>query len=130
MSAIEDLQALISEYQVTIDTCNKQIDRLEKAYTALGDIKSDFQNARKSTNAVFSAKGLQWRGKKHTDFCNAGASLDDSMADYYNRIDIAQDSVNRKIGELKAKRFELIPIIGDLAKKIEQLKAEAANMMN
>ena len=126
---IWNAQERIRKYRQIVEDCDKQIARLEPVYQALGEIKSDFRSARKSTKEIVERKGI-WRGEKHTSFRNAGERLDDVCGWYYHRLDAAHDAVNSKIGELKAKKQELIPIIGDLLAKITQWTTAIKNMGN
>ena len=116
-------------YQRIIDDCNKKIARLEPVYNKLSDIKSDFKKARRSTKDIFREKG-EWRGRKYNSFCREGDSLDGSMGDYYRQLDIAHDAINSKIGELRAKKRELIPLLGSLLAQIEVWNAEKKNALN
>lgn len=136
MATESDIQQLIKSadnkckmYQRTIEDCDKQIARLKPVYQKLSEIKADFRNARKSTEGIFEEKGT-WRGERYTSFCNAGAVLDDAYGEYYNRLDAAHDEVNRKMGELKAKKKRLIPLIGELAAQIELWSADIQNAGN
>lgn len=129
MATKSDIQGWIWTYQNTVENCNKQIDKLIPVYQALGDVKNEFRNARKSTEDIFEEKGM-WRGEKYTSFCRAGDTLDSTCREYYKRLDAAQDAVNKKIGELKAKKFELIPIINSLAAQIEDMKTDVENALN
>ena len=117
------------EYENIVDDCDKKIARLEPVYQKLGEIKDDFRSARKSTEEIFDEKGA-WRGEKYTSFCNAGRVLDGACSDYYNQLDAAQDAVNEKIGELKAKKLEFIPLIGKLVAQISQLWVDFQNAAN
>lgn len=126
---IWNAQAKYAAYKQTVETCDKQIARLEPVYKELCQIKSDFRGTRKSTEQVFRDKGI-WRGDKYTSFCNAGDELDAFCGEYYNRLDAAQDAVNEKIGELKAKKKELIPILGGLLAQIEQWRVDIENALN
>lgn len=116
-------------YQQTVDDCDKQLARLEPVYQELADIKSDFKKARANTRQVFSEKG-SWRGEKYTAFCTAGDMLDNSCGSYYAQLDAAHDALNRKIGDLKATKRELIPLIGTLWAQIEQWKIDIENAVN
>lgn len=123
------IQNKVNGYKQTVADCEKKIARLEPVYKELGEIKDSFRGARKSTEAIFEEKGT-WRGEKHTTFCNDGAALDDMYGNYYRQLDAAQDAVNTKIGELKEKKQELIPIIGSLLAQIEQLWIDFSNAVN
>ena len=126
---IWNIQEKIERYLQTIDDCNKKIARLKPVYRKLGDIKSCFRSARKSTAEIFEEKGT-WRGEKHTSFCNDGIVLDNSYGEYYNRLDAAQDAVNSKIGELESKIHELDPLVGKLKAQITQLWIDFQNAVN
>lgn len=119
----------LTKYNNTVNSCDKQIARLEPVYKELGTIKSDIHSTRKNTEAVIDEK-RKWSGDRHTSFCKDGDLLDASFSDYYNQLDAAQDAINKKIGELKAKKKELVPIIGSLLKKIEQWKVDIQNAVN
>lgn len=126
---IRNAQAEYNRYSRIVDDCNKKIDRLKPVYKALGDIKKNFNNERRSTvNAI--QEQSSWRGEKNTDFQEHGSELDDICSSYYNRLDMAQDTVNRKIGELEAKKLELIPIMGRIWGQIERWWVEIQNITN
>lgn len=118
-----------TRYLKVVDDCDKQIARLEPVYRKLGEIKSDFRSTRKSTESIFDEK-RQWCGEKHNSFCKDGDYLDSSCGDYYKQLDAAQDAINVKIGELKAKKRELIPLIGSLWGQIERWKVDIQNIGN
>lgn len=126
---IESARKKVDRYQQTIDSCNKQIARLEPVYRKLGDIKADFHSARKSTEEVFDRKD-SWRGDKHTSFRQAGDALDGTCGEYYQRLDAAQDAVNKKIGELRAKKRELVPLVGDLLAQVAEWRVDIENALN
>lgn len=126
---IRNAQAEYNRYSRIVEDCNKKIDRLKPVYKALGDIKKNFNNERRSTvNAI--QEQSSWRGEKNTDFQEHGSELDDICGSYYNRLDMAQDTVNRKIGELEAKKLELIPIMGRIWGQIERWWVEIQNITN
>ena len=116
-------------YQQTVDDCDKQLARLEPVYRMLADIKSDLKKARANTREIFSEKG-SWRGEKYTSFCVRGDMLDDSCGSYYAQLDAAHDAINKKIGDLKATKRELLPLIGKLWAKVEQWKIDIENAVN
>ncbi len=118
-----------SQYQQTVDDCDRQLARLEPVYEKLSDIKSDFHRARSDTREIFNEK-LSWRGETYTAFCAKGEMLDSGCASYFNRLDAAHDALNRKIGELKATKRELLPLIGQLWGQIERWKVEFENAVN
>ena len=117
------------QYQQTVDDCDKQLARLEPVYEKLSDIKSDFRKARSDTREIFNEKG-SWRGETYTTFCRNGEMLDSNFGSFYNQLDAAHDALNRKIGDLKATKRELIPLIGKLWGQIEQWKVDIENAVN
>lgn len=126
---IDEIQHKISLYQASADEYDNQIKRLQPVYDELGAIKDDFRRTRKEIEAVFDEK-MTWSGDKYMLFRSKGNTLDTACRDYYNTLDIAQDAVNEKIGELKAKKLEMIPIINDLAADYQSLKTEVQNALN
>ena len=122
-------QHKIDKYRSTVKDCNQKIDRLKPVYEALGEAKDEFRSARKSTERIFEEKGT-WRGEKNTAFRAAGEGLDSACGTYYNTLDAAQDAVNEKIGELRAKKDELTPLIGKLKAQISQLWVDFQNATN
>lgn len=126
---IDEIQYKISLYQAASEEYDKQIKRLQAVYDALGEIKDDFRITRKELEAVFDEK-LTWSGDKHMLFRSKGDTLDVACRDYYNRLDTAQDAVNEKIGELKAKKLEMLPAINILAEAYQSLKTEVQNALN
>ena len=125
-NTIEDL---LSNYQKTVADCNRQIARLEPIYQKLGEIKSDFRRVRKDTEKTIEKKGT-WRGKTHDYFCGLGSTMDITCGEYYKLLDTAQDAVNQQLGNLRAKRLELIPYINNLASQIEQGRVNVENALN
>ena len=128
-SLIKDAQERIKEFRQTIVDCDRKIARLESVYRELGNLKSDFRNARKNTEEIFEMKTV-WQGERHTAFQRAGSALDDSYGSYYARLDDAQDAVNRRIGELRAQKLKLLPRIDGLLLQINQWTIEIANILN
>jgi len=126
---IWDAQKKYDTYQQIVVDCDNKIARLEPVYKALADIKSDFRSARKSTREIIEEKGT-WQGEKHTSFCNAGDALDDICGEYYDLLDYAHDRINERISELRAKKRELIPIIGGLWAQIERWRVDIENALN
>ncbi len=129
MASIWELQNQIGSYRQKVRDYEKQIERLKKVYHELGEIKSMFKKTRRNMEDIFQEKGT-WRGETHTSFCRAGEELDSVCGDYYRKLDNAQDRVNKKIAELKAKKSELIPIINRLVALVQDLISEAENAMN
>ena len=129
MPTVAEVWGWISSYQQIVNDCESKIARLKPVYQNLGEIKSQFKSARKSTENVFNEKG-KWCGERYTAFCSAGSALDDACGEYYRRLDAAQDEVNRKIHELEAKKLEMIPIINNLYALIEQIEASVENTFN
>lgn len=126
---IWNAQGQYNRYKQIVADCDKQIARLEPVYQALGEIKADFSSARNSTGEVFDQKGV-WRGEQYSSFCRSGTTLDGTCGEYYKRLDAAHDAVNVKIGEYKAKKRELIPIIGSLWAQITQWRIDIENALN
>ena len=126
---ISQAKAKINKYKKTISDCDDKIDRLKPVYKELSEIKDRFKESRNSTKEIFAEKGT-WRGEKQTAFRNAGDALDSSYKAYYQRLDAAHDAVNRKIADLKAKKRELTPLIGDLWGNITRWQAELQNLGN
>ena len=56
--------------------------------------------------------------------------MDITCGEYYNLLDTAQDAVNQQLGNLRAKRLELIPYINNLASQIEQGRVNVENALN
>ena len=129
MATISEIQGWIWSYQQTVNSCDSQIARLNSVYKELGNIKSSFRSTRNDTEAIFKEKGT-WRGESHTTFCNGGAELDGILGEYYRQLDVAQDTVNKRIAQLKAKKWELIPIINGLAAQIQDMKSDVENALN
>ena len=120
----------ITQYNNTISECDDKIKRLNKVYKELSQIKKNYRAARKNTKKDFSEKG-EWRGDKHTSFCNSGDMLDQAYGDYYTQqLDAAHDAINKEIGELTAKKRELIPLIGGLLGDIARWRADLKNIGN
>lgn len=129
MASIGELLSLVEAYRNTVANCERQINRLQPVYQTLGELKSDYRYARKKTESVFRDKN-SWRGERKISFCRDGDSLDHICGEYYSRLDAAQDAVNSKIGELRAKKLELIPIINNLVALIEEMRTEIENALN
>lgn len=121
--------ATIDELRSWIESCDIQISRLNSVYKELGRIKSSFQGARNGTEDIFKGKGT-WRGETHTGFCNSGSELDRVLGEYYKRLDAAQDAVNKKIAQLKAKKWEFIPMLNDLVAQLQDKKSDIENALN
>lgn len=119
----------IFKYKQTITDCNDKIDRLKLVYDELTDIKDSFRKARKETQKTFLEKGT-WKGEKYTSFCNDGDAVDSACQEYYTRLDIAHDAINTKIGELRATKRRLTPLIGGLWGDIAKWEAEIKNLVN
>lgn len=128
-SLLWEAQRLYKDYRNTIEDCDKKIARLEPVYRELSEIKSDFRKTRNKTEDVFEEKGT-WRGETHNKFCSSGAELDDYFETYYKKLDAAHDAINRKIGELNAKKRDLVPLVGKILGRIEKLKVEIENAVN
>lgn len=126
---IDEIQYKISLFQAASEEYDMQIKRLQPVYDALGELKDDFRRTRKELEAVFDEK-LTWSGDKHMLFRSKGNTLDVACRDYYNKLDMAQDAINEKIGELKAKKLEMIPYINTLAEEYQALKTEVQNALN
>lgn len=126
---ISDAQRKQETYHKIAADCDKQIARLEPVYRKLGELKENFRSARKSTENIFDEKGT-WRGERYKAFCNAGEALDDTCKAYYQKLDAAQDEVNRKIGKLKGKKQEQILLVGRLMKQVTQWQVDIENALN
>lgn len=129
MATISEIQGWIWSYQQTVNSCDNQIARLNSVYKELGNIKSSFRRTRNDTERIFKEK-VAWRGEMHMTFCNGGVELDGILGEYYRQLDAAQDEVNKKIAQLKAKKWELIPIINSLVAQIQDLKSDVENALN
>lgn len=119
----------IERYNSIISDCDKKISRLEKVYKELTAIKESFRSNRKQTKAIFKEKG-NWRGEKYTSYCSAGEILDDSYEAYYTKLDAAHDAINTEIAELKARKRELVPLVGGLWGDIARWRATLENIGN
>ena len=126
---IENAKRKRTGYLRVVDDCDKQLARLEPVYKELGDIKRSFRSIRKSTVEIICEK-KKWCGEKYSSFCQDGDALDTICGEYYKTLDVAQDSINVKIGELKAKKRELLPLIGGLWGQIERWKVDIQNIGN
>lgn len=126
---IESAKNKRTRYQKIVRNCDDEIARLEPVYRELGAIKSDFSSVRKNTLQIIDEK-RKWVGDKHNAFCQAGDSFDNVCGDYYRLLDAAQDAVNTKIGDLKAQKRELVPLIGNLWGQIERWKVDLQNIGN
>ena len=129
MASIAELQSRIWSYRQTVKECDIKIERLNKVYNELGEIKGTFRRSRNDTKDIFEEKGT-WRGDTHTSFCKAGDELDGICGNYYRNLDAAQDMVNKKIAELKAKKYELIPIINSLVALVQDMLSDIENAVN
>ena len=116
-------------YRTTVKNCDKALKRLEPVYRQLGEIKRNFRVTKNSTVELIEEKRL-WTGDRNTSFRNAGESLDSTYRAYYLALDAAQDAVNVKIGDLKAKKASLIPVIGKLWGQIKQWEVDFENAIN
>lgn len=116
-------------YNTTIGNYNKQIARLQPVYDELDRIKDDFDSLRKSTSKIIEEQRF-WTGERFNEFCQRGEALDDDCCQYFHLLDLAQDAVGRKIGDLKAERDRLIPLLGDLLGDIDRWWAELKNITN
>lgn len=126
---IWNAQTKMNSYQKIVDDCDDKISRLKPVYMQLGEIKNEFRNARKETEAFIQEKG-KWSGEKFNSFSRAGSTLDALCGEYYHRLDAAQDAINVRIGEFEAKKLELVPIIGKLLSQISQWWIEFQNALN
>lgn len=118
-----------SRYQRIVNDCNSKLARLEPVYRGLSDIKDSYNAAAKSTKNILREKGT-WRGETYTSFCNAGDALNGSLESYYRQLDAAHDALNEEIGNLRATKRRLIPIIGDLWGQIENWRVDIENAVN
>ena len=129
MPTIDELQSWIWSYQRTVNNCDSQIKRLDAVYKELGSIEKLHDSNRKNTKSFFKEKGT-WRGDRHTAFCRTGEELDSILGDYYKQLDVARDAINIQMAKLKAKKWEMIPLINRWSAQIENMKAEAKNALN
>ena len=126
---ISDAWSLHARYTAIYNDCEQKLDRLRPVYKTLGKIKDDFKTARRNTKEVFAEKGA-WHGEKYTAFCSDGDKVDSECEAYYQLLDQAQDTVNVKIGELEAKKLEIIPLLGRVLGRIRQWEREIQNIGN
>lgn len=129
MDTISEIEAWISNYRSTVAKCNDKIDQLEPVYKRLKELKSSFRDVMKATEKTFEEKG-NWRGEKYDTFCRAGESFYCTCEEYYEQIDTAMDNINTKIGELEGEKDRLIPLIGNLSARVEELKVSVENYFN
>lgn len=129
MATSEEIWNWITNYKQQRSECEKQIERLQPIYDELGELKDSLKAVRKKTEETFEEE-VKWSGEKHSSFCNSGVQLDGDIKSYYNQLDAAQDAVNKRIADYKAKKYELIPIINGLVETYEDLKTSVQNAVN
>lgn len=126
---IERANNTYDRYIKTIDNCNDQIARLQPVYDDLTQIKKDFRTFQKDTAKIIEDQRF-WTGEQFNLFCQKGESLDDACRQYYLLLDQAHDAVNTKIGDLKAEKDRLVPLLGGLLGDIDKWWAELKNFTN
>lgn len=118
--------------QRKVERLNGEIDRLDRAYKTLKQLKNnEAKQLKNNTKAKKATDGYDWRGDNKNKFDNIFESTNQEQAkNFYNAIDDMMDEINMEIWRKKNQRSSSWGIIGACDSTIRYIGTLIANLTN